>query len=149
MIQGPTAFPRFSFFRLAPFRMAPALALLALLAASICVTHAGSQSPQFPPGQSRRPPFDDMGDMDPVAAARRVKALNIERQKSMVSDADKLVQLARELNTEIGQTAPDSLTAVQLRKIADIERLARSVRQKMSYAAVDEPPFQGFPIPIQ
>jgi hypothetical protein len=40
------------------------------------------------------------------------------------------------------------LTQVQLRKIADIEKLARNVKQKMSISFVGEPLFQE-PVPQQ
>ncbi len=73
-------------------------------------------------------------DIDPMMAERRMRALNIERQKQMVADANKLVKLARELNDEVGATNAGSFTPDQLRKIAEIEKLARSVRERMSAA---------------
>jgi hypothetical protein len=50
----------------------------------------------------------------------------------MVSDTNKLLKLVNELNAEIGQTNPDSLTPSQLQKVAEIEKLAHNVRDKMS-----------------
>jgi hypothetical protein len=38
------------------------------------------------------------GDFDPTMMERRIRALNNERQKDMVSDTDKLLKLAQELN---------------------------------------------------
>lgn len=81
-------------------------------------------------------------------AARRMRAMNIERQKSMVSDADKLLKLARELNGEIENSNPSALTPVQLRKISDIEKLARNVKQKMSVSFTDGPSDEA-PVPRQ
>ena len=43
----------------------------------------------------------DGDDYDPVMMERRMRALNIERQKQMVADANKLLKLARELNDEV------------------------------------------------
>jgi hypothetical protein len=136
-------FSRLSGFPFTRFHLS--LSLLALLFASFSISHAGSQISAIQPGQRTQGPFEAPSDIDPITAARRLKALNVERQKTMVSDAGKLVQLARELNAEINQAQPSSLTPVQLRKIADIERLARSVKQKMSFSIVDEVQFQPFP----
>jgi hypothetical protein len=63
---------------------------------------------------------------------RRMRALNNERQKQLVADTDKLLKLARELNEEVAKTNTDSLTPDELHKIADIEKLARNVRQRMT-----------------
>jgi hypothetical protein len=71
-------------------------------------------------------------EVDPVFAAKRLKALNADRQKSMVSDADKLLKLARQLDTEIASNPTDELTPEETRKLAEIEKLARSVKAKMA-----------------
>jgi hypothetical protein len=77
-------------------------------------------------------PNRDMGRMDPMLAKRQVQLLNVQRQKMMVSDADKLLKLATELKLEIDAGDSVSLSPEQLRKISEIEKLARSVKQKMS-----------------
>ncbi len=59
-------------------------------------------------------------------------ALNVERQKQMVSDANKLLKLARELNDEVATANTGTFTPDQLHKIAEIEKLARSVRERMA-----------------
>jgi hypothetical protein len=58
-------------------------------------------------------------------------AVNIERQKQIVADSDKLLKLARELNDEVAAAGSRSLTAEQLEKLNEIERLARSVKERM------------------
>jgi hypothetical protein len=68
---------------------------------------------------------------DPVYQERRMRHLALETHKSMVSDTDKLLQLVTELNSEISARNSGAFTADQLRKIAQIEKLAHSVRQKM------------------
>ncbi|MGA3370585.1 MAG: hypothetical protein ABSC48_02370 [Terracidiphilus sp.] len=85
----------------------------------------------------------DIPSLDPVERARQLRAFNAERQKSMVSDTNKLLKLARELDEEVNSTKPDSLTAAQLRKVAEIEKLARSVKEKMSASARGVPTFPG------
>jgi hypothetical protein len=71
-------------------------------------------------------------EVDPVFAAKRMRALNADRQKSMVTDADKLLKLARQLDTEIASNPTDELTPEEMRKLAEIEKLARSVKTKMA-----------------
>jgi hypothetical protein len=49
----------------------------------------------------------------------------------MVNDAAKLLRLATELNAKIEQEKPVFLTVEDERKLADIEKLARSIKDKM------------------
>jgi hypothetical protein len=92
-------------------------------------------------------PFANTDDFDPVPAARRLRVLNEERQKSMVSDTEKLLKLAQELNTEIGSGDQPSLTPIQVRKVADIEKLAHNIRQKMSISFAAGPEFRDPLVP--
>jgi hypothetical protein len=116
----------------------------ALLFALACGPAARSQSPpesnrtvpawQPVPSYQQRQyigPSIPVDDSDPILAERRLLALNIERQKEMVADANKLLKLARDLNEEIAAKNPGTLTAKQLRKVAEIEKLARSVKERM------------------
>jgi hypothetical protein len=72
------------------------------------------------------------GDYDPIMMERRMTALNNERQKEMVSDTNKLLKLAKEVNDEIAARDTGGLTPEQLQKIAQIEKLARGVKDKMA-----------------
>jgi hypothetical protein len=72
------------------------------------------------------------GDYDPIMMERRMTALNNERQKEMVSDTNKLLKLAKEVNDEIAARDTGGLTPDQLHKIAEIEKLARGVKDKMA-----------------
>ncbi len=82
---------------------------------------------------------------------RRLRALNMERQKEMVADAGKLLRLARELNSEVAAQKSDALTSDQLHKVAEIEKLARSVKERMT-SGVGQPqplmmaPMVAFPV---
>jgi hypothetical protein len=76
--------------------------------------------------------LEDDSSSNPMDEEKILRALNTDRQKSMVSDTNKLLKLVNELNAEIGQTNPDSLTPSQLQKVAEIEKLAHNVRDKMS-----------------
>jgi hypothetical protein len=59
----------------------------------------------------------------------------------MVSDTNKLLRLVNELNSEIAHTSPDLLTPSQLRKVAEIEKLAHNVKDKMSTSVRGLPAF--------
>jgi hypothetical protein len=85
--------------------------------------------------------FDHPGYEDEVRHERVLQALNADRQKSLVSDTLKLLKLANELNAEVNGGNPDTLTANQLRKLEQIEKLAHSVKEKMSTSVRGVPPF--------
>jgi len=90
------------------------------------------QSPASAAQQNLDDP-DSSGDYtDSVMGQRRLKMLNNERQKSLLSDSDKLVKLATELNNEIARSNSGSLTLDELHKVAEIEKLAHNVRDKMT-----------------
>jgi hypothetical protein len=82
-------------------------------------------------------------EADPQFEARRLRAMNIDRQKSMVSDTNKLVKLARQLDAEVASNPTDALTPEQLHKVAEIEKLAHNVKTKMAQS------FEGGPRFIQ
>jgi hypothetical protein len=84
-------------------------------------------------------------DVDTPMDQRRFHALNVQRQKQMVSDADKLLKLAKELNDEVAAQNTGTFTSDELHKIGDIEKLARNVRQRMTEAA--GPPQSTMPSP--
>ena len=76
-------------------------------------------------------PFGD-NSRDPVQEEKRLRMLNADRQKTMVRDAEKLLRLATELKAEIEKDEPTSLTLEEMHKWAEIEKLAHSVKEKMS-----------------
>lgn len=88
---------------------------------------------------SRQNGFNVGPDLDPMLAEKRMRALNADRQKSMISDADKLLKLARQLDTEIASNPTDELTPEETRKVAEIEKLARSVKTKMAQSFAGGP----------
>jgi hypothetical protein len=91
-------------------------------------------------------PVDSGDAVESLNAERRLNALNEERQKSMASDASKLLQLVTELNEEIARSNGGELTPEQLRMVAEIEKLAHSVRDKMAMSLRGpQPPGMGLP----
>ncbi|MGA7106739.1 MAG: hypothetical protein WBV28_05150 [Terracidiphilus sp.] len=120
----------------------PALRVLWVLAVfllgAVAAQPAGQQVPN-PLGRHQTNPFSNSSDLDPLLAARQLRALNEERQKAIVSDTERLLKLVRELNTEIASGSADTLTATQVRNLVEIEKLARNVKQKMSVSLVGGP----------
>jgi hypothetical protein len=70
--------------------------------------------------------------IDSMQAEKRLNAMNEERQKALTADTAKLLKLATELNLEIAESNPGQLTPDQVRMVAEMEKLARSVREKMA-----------------
>jgi hypothetical protein len=103
----------------------------------------GQQRNQNPFGNNS--PFDD----DSAMVHRQMNALNAERQKVLVSDTAKLLKLAQELNTEVASSTANSLSPDQIRKIANIEKLAHSVKQKMSESVINGPALHDPILPLR
>lgn len=80
---------------------------------------------------------------DPTWNEKRMRALNEDRHKSVVSDAEKLLKLARQLDAEVASNPTDELTPEEMRKVAEIEKLAKSVKSKMALSFGGGPQFQG------
>ena len=59
------------------------------------------------------------------------RSRNSERQKRLVADTDKLLALATELKTDVNKTNKDILSVDVIKKAEEIEKLARSVKDKM------------------
>src|SRR5438876_266758 len=95
---------------------------------------------QVTPNQQN--PFAEFPDSGPLNAEKRLSRLNADRHKNMVTDANKLLKLAQELDAEVAANQSDALTPDELHKIAAIEKLARSVREKMSISFGGEPQFR-------
>ena len=83
----------------------------------------------------------------PTDDEKILRTLNADRQKSLVSDTDKLLRLVNELNAEIARTGPSSLTDAELRRLAEIEKLAHNVKDKMSTSVRGTPAFRPPPFP--
>ncbi|HUH61526.1 MAG TPA: hypothetical protein VLZ50_00960 [Terracidiphilus sp.] len=89
---------------------------------------------QQPIGQHVGDAIDGMGNGDYAEQQERMRALNRERQKSLVSDTNKLLKLATELDMEIKAEDSNSLTPSEMHKLATIEKLAHNVKDKMTYS---------------
>jgi len=62
---------------------------------------------------------------------KRFEEINLQRQKEMTSDTEKLVELAHQLKTETDKGTPDTLSTLDIRKAELIEKLAHTIQNKM------------------
>jgi len=113
---------------------------IALLSLMLALPWSGGVSQQSG-GHSAVPPtvFQPQTQVpfgtDPIMspeAEKRLNMINAARQKGLVEDTNKLLALATELNHEIAKSNPGELSADQMHKVAEIEKLAHSVRDKMT-----------------
>jgi hypothetical protein len=108
---------------------------LALLLTLTCGAQEGPALIQQPlsqtSGQRAEGPFQNMDNRGPEMRQRQLRALNADRQKSMVADTNKLLKLVTELNAEINSSHADTLTANQIYRLNEIEKLAHNVKEKM------------------
>jgi hypothetical protein len=100
------------------------------------------------PSGSRLGGFGEGPDADQSFAEKRLRALNEDRHKSMVSDAAKLVKLARQLDAEVASNPTNELTPEELHQVAEIEKLARNVKAKMVQSFGGGPQYRPMPFPI-
>jgi hypothetical protein len=123
----------------APLRGAGALAscLVLLLGAGLLV---GAGGQMIPPQQPLPPPSqpgawgDGSNSRDPMVRRQEEKmeqARNVYRQQQLVKDTDRLLALATELKTEVDKTNKDILSVDVIKKADQIEKLAKSVKEKM------------------
>ena len=66
------------------------------------------------------------------AMKKQIRALNVQRQKQIVTATDRLVKMVADLNAQINSHDPSRLTADEMQQLAEIEKLARTIREKMT-----------------
>jgi hypothetical protein len=81
--------------------------------------------PQFP--QTPRQPSEAERKME----HEQQKKLNQERQAELKRDTDKLLQLATQLKQAVDKSNENTLSLDVIKKAGEIEKLAKSVREKM------------------
>ncbi|MFP5229976.1 MAG: hypothetical protein ACLGXA_20360 [Acidobacteriota bacterium] len=94
--------------------------------------------PWEPPDAIRIPDKNDQMKMQEDQQQRKetnFAAANEERKREIAADTAKLVELSNELKAEVDKTDKDTLSLDVIRKAEAIEKLAKSVRQKMKMTA--------------
>ena len=127
------------------------VAMVVLAAAPPGWAQYGPQSGGSPgslPGTRSESNADATGETNSFWGEQRLRTMNVERHKSMVSDTDKLLKLARQLDAEIASNPTDELTPQELHKIVEIEKLAHDVKAKMAQSFGSGPVIRPSPIPL-
>jgi hypothetical protein len=106
-----------------------------LLLFSFCAALHAQQTPRFP--ASETPPESRE---DARLRHDREKAMNEKRQEDLKRDTDKLLKLATELKEDVDKTNENVLSLDVIKKADEIEKLAKSVRDKMKAQALEPIP---------
>ena len=72
--------------------------------------------------------------VDPARAQWEAKAMQAENQNRQIAlkrDTDKLLELATELKQHVDSTGPNILSVDVVKQAQEIEKLAKSVKEKM------------------
>ncbi len=69
--------------------------------------------------------------LGPRMQEQQAKSRNSDRQRRLVEDTDRLLALAADLQKQMGNTNKDALSADMVRKAEEIEKLAKSVKDRM------------------
>jgi len=65
------------------------------------------------------------------AMVQQAQRRNSQRQQEIVNAADKLVTLTQQLKAEMEKGSKDQTSAANIKKAEEIEKLAKSVKEKM------------------
>lgn len=93
-----------------------------------------AQAPDQNPMQVPDPQFGRERQKDPTEEKMerdREKALNKQRQVNLQKDTDHLLQLATELKQYVDKTNEHTMSLDVIKKADEIEKLAKSVKDKM------------------
>ena len=112
-----------------------ALVMAGLMTAAVGGQGQFQTSTQRPGIPQSRDPGNAAPD-DPSGVGRRMEeqremARNAERQKKLVDDTNKLLQMATELKASVDKSNKDTLSIEVIKKATEIERLAHSVKERM------------------
>jgi len=91
----------------------------------------GRQIPGMPPSPGRSGNPIESDPMDPHRNEQQEKLRNNDRQKRLVADTDKLLVLATDLKAQVDKSNKDTLSVGVIKKAEEIEKLARSVKERM------------------
>ncbi len=109
------------------------IALVIVCAFFLLALPAAAQAPV--PGPPSSPTVEDQDTVptpEMTAAEReQAKKINQERQDDLKKDTDKLLQLATELKQAVDKSNENLLSLDVVRKADQIEKLAKSVKEKM------------------
>jgi hypothetical protein len=92
-------------------------------------------SAQVSAASSSSPRSSAADDAPPDSLHRSEEQLNdvrnSERQKKLIADTDKLLELANQLKTQVDKSTKDTMSMDVIKKADEIEKLAHSVKERM------------------
>jgi hypothetical protein len=108
---------------------------LVFLLAGMC-GWAGEPGPQQPGIGTQIPSHNSplspaAGDLPEAQKEKQAIARNEDRQKRLVADTDKLLQLATSLHDDVGKTDKNILSIDVIKRADEIEKLAHSIKDRM------------------
>jgi hypothetical protein len=117
-------------------RLGLGAASVLLIAGSLAGSQTtGTGQMQQPPSMQPMPPFGETPNPNDPMQRQRLekmeKARNADRQKQLQRDTDRLLTLAKELKDEVDKSNKDTLSVDVVKKAAEIEKLAKSVKERM------------------
>jgi hypothetical protein len=107
--------------------------LLVLVSARTGWGAQGGASPVAPPATVTSPSVvpDDPNNRTGNILEDQAKLRNVQRQKQIVDDTQRLLGLANELKQDVDKSSKDTLSLDVIRKADEIEKLAHSVKERM------------------
>ena len=94
-------------------------------------TQTGRHNVTLPPGRTDPTVAGDMDEGQKRLAREMAKKANLERQAQLKNDTDRLLRLSQELKEYVDKSNENMLSLDVLKKAEEIEKLARSVKDKM------------------
>ena len=98
---------------------------------ALCRPAQSQQNPASPRINNQQIPGQEDDEARERITRDMAKKANIERQSALKSDTDKLVKLTAELKAYVDKSNENVLSLDVVRKAEEIEKLARSVKEKM------------------
>jgi hypothetical protein len=113
--------------------LAVVLLLFTLVSSRSGLAQNSEQFPRIPPpGQTPTPGPPGPEDEQRARIEKEMaKKANQERQAQLKRDTDNLLKLATELKQDVDKSTPDTLSLEVVKKAEEIEKLAKSVKEKM------------------
>ncbi len=112
-----------------------------ILAAVVAIVAQQSTNPLYPTRENATPSPPAQADgspnqFDPFARPteeqrKALAAMNLQRRKDLVTQTDRMVELAGKLNDEVSKDPAARVTEVQLIQVAEIEKLAHQAQHRM------------------
>jgi hypothetical protein len=115
-----------------------AVALIPLIGWALLLQNNPPNTPRNVPEFINRPPdfSDQMRMRQQGMSEQRFAAINAIRKQQVTDDSAKLLKMATDLKEEVEKSDKGKLSAETIHKAEVIEKLARSIKEKMSTSVI-------------